>query len=444
MFLQKYKDILAAYIPNVLAKKFTSGAIWSLGGAIISRGLNLLATIIVARLIGKEVFGEYSIIQNTLTTAATVAGLGLGMTGTKYVASFKNIDFEKVRKIIQLILVLSVITGLLGTVIVYFSSDYIAVYILNAARLKGLLCLGSIMIIFSVIVSAINGILMGLDEFKQLAYINFLVGVFNFLALLILTYEYGLAGAVISLSLSMLINFSLCVWVLKRNCKINQLKMREDGFWSEYRIITKFGIPAVFGNLIVVVGAWFTNIMIVNQVNGYAELAVMNAALQWQNIILFIPGTFTPVILSMLSNKYGDGQQDVKSYWRIVKLSFSINFIISGTLCVIAFFLSDYLMSIYGAGFSNYGLILRLIVVSAFLISVNNVVGQVIASMGSMWYGLLFNLLWAIVFFTSSFYGIRHYGVIGLAWAYIISYLLHSIWQYGYIYYGWFKKAYGN
>lgn len=68
-------------IHSPLARKMTKGALWSLIGALLSRGLTVFASIIIARILGTNLYGEFVVIQSTI---GMFAGLGLGMTATKF------------------------------------------------------------------------------------------------------------------------------------------------------------------------------------------------------------------------------------------------------------------------------------------------------------------------------------------------------------------------
>ncbi len=75
-----------------LSVRLARGVFWSLVGAVISRGLGVVSAIIVARLVGITAFGEFTIIQSTVGLFGTFAGLGLGITATKYVAELRETD----------------------------------------------------------------------------------------------------------------------------------------------------------------------------------------------------------------------------------------------------------------------------------------------------------------------------------------------------------------
>jgi len=56
---------------------------WSMAGAVISRGLMLVASIFVARMLGKTGFGELGMIQSTVGMFGVFAGFGLGLNCNK-------------------------------------------------------------------------------------------------------------------------------------------------------------------------------------------------------------------------------------------------------------------------------------------------------------------------------------------------------------------------
>ena len=59
---------------------------WTFAGTVISRGLMFVATVAVARILGKTAYGELGMIQSTVGMFSVFAGFGLGLTATKYVA----------------------------------------------------------------------------------------------------------------------------------------------------------------------------------------------------------------------------------------------------------------------------------------------------------------------------------------------------------------------
>ena len=100
-----------------LGYRLARGVFWSMAGAVISRGLMLAATVLVARMLGKTVYGELGMIQSTVGMFGVFAGFGLGLTATKHVAEFRESDADRAGRIIGLANSTASATGILSAII---------------------------------------------------------------------------------------------------------------------------------------------------------------------------------------------------------------------------------------------------------------------------------------------------------------------------------------
>ena len=143
-----------------LGYRLARGAFWSLAGALISRGLGLAAWIIVARVLGKEGFGELGIIQSTVGMFGVLAGFGLGMTATKHVAEFRATDPARAGRIIGMSAVVAFVSAGIMTGLLFALAPWLADRALAAPHLAGLLRLGSLLLLFNALNGAQTGALV--------------------------------------------------------------------------------------------------------------------------------------------------------------------------------------------------------------------------------------------------------------------------------------------
>jgi len=80
-----------------LNSKLFKDSFWAVFGNGLGNGLMLLAGIIIARFLGKDLYGEYGVVKTTMFYIASFATFGLGFTSTKYIAQFMNEKCEYVR-----------------------------------------------------------------------------------------------------------------------------------------------------------------------------------------------------------------------------------------------------------------------------------------------------------------------------------------------------------
>lgn len=411
-----------------IGSRIAQGAFWSIGGAVISRGLMLLASIIVARMLGREVYGEYGMIRTTVNMFLVFAGFGLGMTATKHVAECRITDPERAGRIMAISELFAIGTGALVAVGLYIFAPWVATHTINAPHLAGELRIGAFILFLNAVNGAQTGALAGFEAFRSIAKVNLWTGLASFPLLIGGAYWGGLRGAVWALSANMVINWLLNHIALRREAARFNVPVSTAGCIAEWPILWRFSMPAVLGGVLVSPVLWASNAILVNQIDGYGQMGLFDAANQWRFAILFVPGAVGQIVLPILANL--NGLDDQIRYRKALKY----NVLISGTVSLVVAFpiclFATSIMRSYGPDFEEGAVALILLSISTIFVSLNNVVGQAIASKGRMWVGFCLNMMWATTFLFLSYYLIHNgYGVTGLALANLIAYLAHSAWQ---------------
>jgi O-antigen/teichoic acid export membrane protein len=407
-----------------IGSRMAKGVFWLFAGTVLSRGLMLVSSIVVANILEKTQYGELGIIQSTVNMFGAFSSLGLGLTATKYVAEFYEKDKAKTGKIIGISTIFAGMSGCIIAIIIIIFAPYLATKAINAPYLVNELRFGAIMLFFSASNGAQNGVLAGFKAFKSITKVNLIAGLISFPLMIGSTLIWGLKGAVIGFGLNFLFLWLLSYRAVRKECLRFNIKIDFLGSLSEWQILYKFSIPALLSGLMVGPVIWGCNAMLVSQPNGYDEMAIFSVAFQWQTVLIFIPGVISQIALPFLSNS-SDSQN---KFNKILKVSLAINVIISLIMFVLITLFSTLIMSMYGEGFEEGKTVLIILSISAVLISVNGVIGQAIAGKGKMWNGFFINIIWACILLISSFILIKFgFGAKGLAYAFLIAYTFHSI-----------------
>jgi len=411
-----------------IGSRMVNGAFWSIGGAVISRGLMLVASILVARMLGRDIYGEFGMIRTTVNMFLVFAGFGLGMTATKHVAECRLTDPGRAGRIMAISGLFAAVTGTLVAVGLLIFAPWVATHTINAPHLAGELRIGALILLLNALNGAQTGALAGFEAFRIIAQVNLWVGLASFPLLVGGAYWGGLRGAVWALCTNMIVNWLLNHLALRREAARHNVPFSSAGCLAEWPVLWRFSLPAALSGIMVSPVLWACSAMLVNQPDGYGQMGLFDAANQWKMAILFIPGVVGQIVLPMLSSL--NGMNDRDRYKKVLKY----NALITGGVAIavalpIALF-APRIMKSYGPGFEEGTVALVLMTISTVLIALNTVVGQAIASKGRMWVGCLFNLLWALFLLAFSYMFIKQeYGVNGLAMASMIAYLAHSIWQ---------------
>ncbi|MBA6314708.1 oligosaccharide flippase family protein [Cellulophaga baltica] len=373
------------FLINKLTKnKLFQDSFWSIIGNVFGKGLSLLAGIIIARLLGKEIYGEYGIIKSTLLSLAILSSFGLGYTSTKFIAENKTTYKENINQIIKTCLKTTTISsGILTLILFLFAKDF-ARYALKAPELYFEIRLTAVFIFFNSISITQIGILAGFGKFKKLAQINTFVGIFTIISSCLLTLAFNFKGALIALVLTQVINFGLNYYYI--NKERGAYNSNDNSKELEKKIL-KFSIPIALQEAFYSVITWSFGVLLI-RFSTFGELGIYSAAMQWNAMILFIPGILRNVVLSHMSYS-----KDNKEHGKILNSILIFNLTVTLIISLIFYACSDFITKFYGDNFEGLKQILNITVFTTIFASLSNVYSQAYLSKDKNWLMLGFRVL---------------------------------------------------
>jgi O-antigen/teichoic acid export membrane protein len=414
-----------------LGYRLARGALWSTAGALIARGLSILSSVVIARLLSKVGFGELGIIYSTVALFQLFAGFGLGVTATKYVAEHRHSDPAKAGRIIGMAWLVTAATGTICAILLVVLAPWLAARTLAAPHLSGPLRITAIALFIAALNSAQAGALSGFEAFKTLAGANLIAGVLSFPILIVGVLWGGLEGVVWAMVVSGAGTWLIFHVAVRKEARRFHVPLRFVGCLQELPLLWRFSIPAVLCGMMVTPVNWACNAMLVNQPEGYAEMGVFNAANQWFNALLFLPNVAGGVILPILSERLAS--RNTHDCGKLLGLTIRATALAVTPMVVLGCLLSAVIMRVYGESFAAGWPTLIVTLITAGLLSVQTPVGHIITASGRMWLGFLMNTGWAIGFLCLSYLLVRH-GSSGIASARLGAYVLHATWTFAFAY----------
>lgn len=405
-----------------------AGAFWSIAGAIISRGLTLLATVVVARLLGQETYGALGIVQSTVGMFGVFAGFGMGITATKYVAELRERDPTRAGQILGLSGLVALVSGGMMALALVTLAPWLSSAVLSAPSLTGPLRIAAVILLFSALNGAQTGALAGFEAFRRIAQINLFIGLISLPLLVAGAAWGGLNGTVWALGANQGISWLLNHLALRREAAKYGIPLALPGGVKQWPVLWRFSLPAVLSSVLVMPVNWVCGALLVTRPGGYAEMGVLNVANQWSAAILFAPNALGRIVLPLLSTLNAESERG--KYWRVLRANMLLNAAVTMLLVLPIIWGAPLIMRAYGPGFERGTNTLRIVAAVAVLIAVNNVVGSAIASRGRMWVGFAFNAMWAtlLISVTVVLLG-KGMGAFAVALASLTAYLCHTAWQ---------------
>lgn len=339
---------------------------WALLGSALGKGLALMAGIAIARFMGKDVYGEYGMIKNTLVMIAIFSTFGLGYTATKFIADCTTNDKSRVYSIHYIATIITLIaSGIIALLVCVFAIP-LSLY-LEAPHLSGILRWAAVAIIFNAINTTQIGELSGFNAYKIIAFNNTITGIFTFIVSIILTYYNGLIGAVVALVLTNMFNCALNYYSLRKLLLTFQKKIE----FNKLREVISFSLPIALQESLYAITHWVSTIIIV-KLSGYGDLGVLSVVSQWSVLLLFVPGALRNVALSHLSGSLSND----KYHNVILKRLLFINFISTFVPFLIIGILSKWICSWYGESYNGMIIVFNVAIFTTIINSLTNVYTQ--------------------------------------------------------------------
>lgn len=408
-----------------LRARFASGFFWSLAAAVASRGLNLAASIACARLMGQAGFGEYGMVQSTVATLGSFSVLGLGLTATRYIAEYRDKDPDKVARVLRLSSLASVASGTLVAALLAGFSPLLATRVLSAPGLETPLMLGSTMVLLGSLVAFQNGALAGFEAFRPLARVSAVSGLSSFPLIAVGAWKGGVEGAVAGTAASLLVNYVLNRWELRRLYQRAGLDRRARDWRRESPVFWRFSLPAFLASFVLAPALWACNALLANSRGGYAQLGLYTAADRWRLAILFVPTTVFRMVLPMLSNLQASA--NLASYRHVNRANLLLNLaLVTGpalALCLAA----RPVMASYGPGFAAGWPVLVVLAAGTIPEALNTVFGYPLVVAQRMWTRFGFDALIGVVLVALGAVLIPRWGAAGLAVSYVAAFTAASL-----------------
>lgn len=404
-----------------------SGAVWSCAASICSQGSSLAAMIISARILGVAQFGALGLIQTTVGMFGVLAGLGLGLTATRYVAETRAANPARTGRILGLVLALSVITSLLAAAALFVTAPILAARSLNAPHLTAPLRAASALLVCNALATTQVGALAGFEEFRGILGGTLVRAVVTLPATAAGAWLWGLTGAVWSLSVSAASQYVFNFAALRRTCRRHGISVNLGSALVEAPLLWRFSLPAVLSSSMTSPVLWLCSAMLANQPSGYAQLGIFAAATQWRNAVAFFPTVISNATLPILASVRATAQPLAYRGALIRNLTMAL---LSATMVAVPLAVWPHkLMGVYGTDFTTGSSVLVISAITGVLNSANAVIGTGIAAEAAMWWGFTFNCLWAAVLLLCARVLVPTGLALGLAEALLLAYLSHTVWQ---------------
>ena len=407
---------------QTLRARMARGVSWAFVSTACSQVVTSAASILLARILGKEGFGQLGIIYSTIGFLSVFGGLSLGTAATKYTAQLKENDKERPGRILGLSMLLT--TGVGGALAIGTAAGarWISSGLLAAPAMDKSLRLASFLLVAGGVNGTQVGALAGLSRFREAAAISVWRSVLQVPLMITGALMAGLDGAVAGLALSGAAAILIGMRYVRKCLAQAGVRIRYRGASAELSVLRTFSLPVTLSGLATLSVTWRASAFLANQPGGYGQVGLFSAANQWRSAILMLTSVLTQPLMTFLSELRGSGRQrDQRRLLTKTTLAVTGITAVAGLVIVVC---SPMLLKLYGKQFADAQVALVLIVAAAVLNTPSFIVCQGMVSADRMWAGFWLSALWAGTMVASGLALIPTYGAVGLSGAYLLAYLV--------------------
>lgn len=332
-----------------IARKIAYNVIFNAAAKVFSTILALVGIGFITRYLGKEGFGEYSVVIAFFSFFGAVADLGLYTITTRNI-SREGADEEKIIGNVLSMRIMASLAILLSSPIVVFFLPY-------PYEVKLGIILSAIAFVFSSTYSVLNGVFQKNLAMDKIATIELLGKILQvFVIIFAVKNDLGFLAIISSLLAYMIFN-SVAVMIAVR--KYVSLRLRFDiKYWKSF---LKESLP--MGISVMVTFLYFKlDTILLSILKDSSDVGIYNAAYKVIENFTFFPAMIIGLMLPIMSRNIFS---DRKRFDYISNETLKVFFILVVPLVVGTIFLSDQIISlIAGPGFSESATVLKILIFS--------------------------------------------------------------------------------
>ena len=397
-------------------KKFAFDVGWVFASMLIIFILHFFQNPIVARFLGPDGLGLFSMVTMLASIVSLVAGFGISGAIVKYVAEYKD-DKNKLHALVSSGLITMTFFGMSSSIVFFILSDTLA-GVFNMPSLSFLLKIYAPIFPFLLISEVIIGLFNGLREMKYYSFINTFQGVLTFSFILAFLFiGFGVKGALVGTMLAVIASMGISAIVMRKF-----IHFTISNYKKYTKKLTLFGSQLMLGNAINIINYQADTLLIAYFLTptdvGYYAAAVSLSRFFWR-----VPEAIHMVAYPTTSEYWAKNKFD--SLNKIIDKSMKY----SACLLLIVglgvwFFAKEIIVFLFGQVFFPAVLPLRILVVGTVLFGIYKSIGGTLPAIGRPDLSLKITATVAIANVVLNISLIPRFGIAGAAIATISSFII--------------------
>ena len=322
-----------------VAQESARGSFFLISGTAISTVVLAVSAILIARLLGSDSYGQYSLVIVIPQLLFLFTDLGLNQGVTKFASDFQaKGDYSRLASIIKHGLLLRVLMGVIISVFTFVFADFLASVVLQRPELSFLVQISAISILFQVLFATSVSAFVGMDknEYNALT-LNIQSFAKTLIQIVLILMGFAVAGAIIGHVVSYLIGgvvgVVLVYFLLRKQKPLGVLG--RFSFAENTKVLLHYGSPLYLSTVLVGVVPLFQNIVLAFFVTD-AAIGNFKAATNFAMLLTVLSVPIQTIMLPAFSKlKSGDSKR-ISTFFKVAN-KYTAMIVVPVTVLIIAF-----------------------------------------------------------------------------------------------------------
>jgi len=425
-----------------IAKVSAKGSIDLLWGLIVSTVISAVGTIFIARLLGSDEYGLYTVVLTVPTIIGIFRDWGVNSAMIKFTAQFRAEGrTDEIRSIFLTGLLFEVAVGLVLSIVSFFIADFLAISVLNRPTIAPLIQIASLSILASGLINAATAVFTGYERMKLNSIMLISQSIIKTATIIGLVIV-GLAstGATIGYTAGIiiagLIGLALIRVIYMQLPKPFSNKQEIKAYLS---VMLMYCLPLSIGTIITALLTQFYAFLLpIYYSADNVQIGNYGVAINFVVLITFFAQPVATMMFPAFSKL--DAQKDKESLRNIFRYSIKYASLLVLPAAALVICLSEPAVeTLFGTSYLTAPLYLALFAIQYLYTALGNLtIGGFLNGQGRTNFTLKMNLLTGAIGFPLGYLLIMNYGVLGLIAITLVASIPSLLMALGYI-----KKSYG-
>ena len=320
-----------------VAQESARGSFFLISGTAISTVVLAVSAILIARLLGSDSYGQYSLVIVVPQLLFLFTDLGLNQGITKFTSDFQSQgDFNRLAAIIKHGLLIRTLMGIIISVFTFVFADFLASVVLQRPELGYLVQLSAISILFQVLFATAVSAFVGLDknEYNALT-LNIQSLAKTLIQIVLILMGFAVAGAIIGHVVSYLIGgvigIALVFFLLRKERGVSS----SFGFADNTRLLLHYGSPLYLSTVLVGVVPLFQNIVLAFFASD-ASIGNFKAATNFALLMTVLSVPIQTVMLPAFSKLKNGASKSISNFFMLAN-KYTAVIVVPVTILIMAF-----------------------------------------------------------------------------------------------------------